>query len=119
MPITTAAKPLSSAVLPTAAFLVAEAEAEAADLDALALACEAEAEAEAEWEAEAEEARDEALLAREEARLKGISCMFNKMGDECTYELWAAAPTARTGRAMTEKRIVMVVWCCVGSKTGY
>jgi hypothetical protein len=48
MPITTAAKPLSSAVLPTAAFLVAEAEAEAADLDALALACEAEAEAEAE-----------------------------------------------------------------------
>jgi hypothetical protein len=77
MPITTAARPLSSAVWPGAAFLVAEAEAEAADLDALALACEAEAEAEdaedaaeREAEAEAEEARDEALLAMEEARLK-------------------------------------------------
>lgn len=44
--MTTAARPLSSAVLPTAAFLVAEAEAEAADLEALALAWEAEAEAE-------------------------------------------------------------------------
>lgn len=64
IPITTAARPLNSAELPTAALWVADAGA-AADFDALALAlCEAEAEAleaerEAEAEAEAEARADE------------------------------------------------------------
>lgn len=58
IPITTAARPLSSAEPPAAALCVAEAEADADDLDALAL-CDAEAEdadADADREAETDDA---------------------------------------------------------------
>jgi hypothetical protein len=64
--MTTAAKPPSSAWLPTAALCEAEAEAEAADLEALALALrDAEAEADPVMEAISEDA----TLRREERML--------------------------------------------------
>lgn len=59
IPMTAAARPPSSAWLPTAALWEAEAEAEAADLEALTLAlrdAEADAEAEAVMEASSEDA---------------------------------------------------------------
>lgn len=55
IPITTAARPLSSAEPPAAALCVAEAEADADDLDALAL-CDADADADADREAETDDA---------------------------------------------------------------
>jgi membrane protein involved in colicin uptake len=101
IPRTIAERPLSSAVLPTAALRVAVAEAEADALDALALALalrEAEAEAEAEAEdaereadAEADDATDDAEERREERADETalFDCQTGALNDDTMEDLRA------------------------------
>lgn len=96
----------------------ATAAADDARLDAAAAALEALLEAEAtaldallETEAATDDtaAADEAREATEETMLAMGATMEETAGATAGAELWAAAKPARTGRAMTEKRMLIVV----------